>query len=48
MGTPAKTRKAQERDRMQKAGFRRFEAWVHPEDFEKVAALVAKLRAKRS
>jgi hypothetical protein len=39
MGTPAKDRKAQERDRMRSFGFKRFESWVHPDDFEKVSAL---------
>jgi hypothetical protein len=48
MGTPAKDRKAQERDRMRSFGFKRFESWVHPDDFEKVSALVAKLRRKRT
>jgi hypothetical protein len=32
---------------MKERGFKRFEAWVHPDDFEKVAALVARLRRKR-
>jgi L-alanine-DL-glutamate epimerase-like enolase superfamily enzyme len=46
--TPAKLRKEAERQRMKAQGFKRFEAWVHPDDFEKVATLVAKLRRKRT
>lgn len=47
MVTPAKTRKAAERDRMKARGFRRFECWIHPDDLEKVRAYVERLSKKR-
>jgi hypothetical protein len=46
--TPDKKRKAAERDRMRAHGFRRFEAWVHPEDLEAVREYVERKRKKRS
>jgi hypothetical protein len=48
METPAKLRKEAERNRRKAEGLKRFESWVHPDDFEKVSALVAKLRRKRA
>lgn len=45
--TPDKDRKAAERARMRGKGFKLAQFWIHPEDFEKVAAVVAKLRRKR-
>lgn len=48
MKTPDKTRKAAERDRMKEKGFKRFEAWVHPDDAPKVRAYVERLNKKRS
>lgn len=45
--TPAKQRKAAERDRMKARGFKRFEAWVHPDDAAKVRAYVDRLNKRR-
>lgn len=38
--TPAKLRKEAERKRMKERGLKRFEAWVHPDDFEAVRAYI--------
>jgi L-alanine-DL-glutamate epimerase-like enolase superfamily enzyme len=45
--TPDRQRKAAERARMRAKGFKLAQFWVHPDDFEKVASLVARLRRKR-
>jgi hypothetical protein len=47
MKTPDKQRKAAERERMRSRGFKLAQFWIHPDDLEKVSALVAKLRRKR-
>lgn len=45
--TPAKLRKEAERKRMRERGFKRFEAWVHPEDLKRVRKLIERLNRKR-
>lgn len=47
MKTPDKTRKASERERMRFRGFKRFEAWLHPEDWPKVRTLIDRLNKRR-
>jgi hypothetical protein len=46
--TPAKKRKAAERERMRNLGFKRFEAWVHEDDLARVDKLVTRLRILRT
>jgi hypothetical protein len=48
MRTPDKQRKAAERDRMHARGFKRFEAWVHPEDWPAVREYIERKNRKRS
>lgn len=48
METPAKLRKEAERERMKEKGFKRFEAWVHPEDAAKVRAYIDRLNKRRA
>lgn len=46
--TPDKLRKEAERQRMKAKGFKRFEAWLHPEDWPKVRELIERLTKKRA
>lgn len=48
MKTPAKKRKEAERQRMREKGYKRFEAWVHPEDAPKVRAYIERMSKRRS
>lgn len=45
--TPVKLRKEAERKRMKAKGFKRFEAWVHPEDAPKIRGYVERLNRRR-
>jgi hypothetical protein len=48
MVTPAKQRKAAERQRMRDRGFVLRQLWVHPADWEAVREYVERKRKKRS
>lgn len=48
MGTPAKERKAAERERMRARGFVLRQLWVHPEDWPTVCEYVERKRKKRA
>lgn len=45
--TPDKKRKAAERERMRARGLKRFEAWLHPEDWPAVRQYVDRKNRKR-
>lgn len=48
MKTPDKKRKEAERKRMKERGLKRFEAWVHPDDFPAVRKYVTRLQMIRA
>jgi hypothetical protein len=48
MKTPDKQRKATERERMKKKGFKRFECYVHPEDWPQVRKYMDRLNKRRA
>jgi len=45
---PANERKAAERERMRSRGFKRFECYVHPDDWPKVRKYMDRLTKRRS
>lgn len=47
MKTPDNKRKAAERERMKALGMKRFEAWVHPEDWPAVRAYIERKNRDR-
>lgn len=48
MGKSAKERKIEERERMKRKGFKRFEAWLHPLDWPAVRAYIDRKNRSRS
>jgi hypothetical protein len=48
MKTPDSKRKAAERDRMKAKGFKRFECYVHPEDWPGVRKYIDRLAGRRA